>query len=121
MPTVLISPTLGVPAGTQQYRATTADRESLGSTPGAALDALAAQLGPVTSERLVVLIEPRGEDSIPPEQRQRLDELKQLYRLASTGRGTMSAADRDEMERLFDAQFAASERRAAALASEPGA
>ncbi len=103
---------------TSTYRATLDELEAVGSTPGAALDALAARLGSVVSLPMVVSIEPVPDDSTRPDQ-QRLNELKQLYRRASTGQGSMSNVDRDEMERLFDAQFAASERRAEALMGKP--
>ena len=64
----------------------------------------------------MVVIEPVADDALSPEQRRRVDELKKLYRSASTGQGNLSGVEREEMERLFDAQFAASERRAETLA-----
>jgi hypothetical protein len=114
MPTVSIRPNAGSSVADSRFHATTDGRESWGNTPGAALDALAAQLDPGVLQRLFVVIEPLADDDLTPEQRRRLDELKSKYRLSTAGNGEMSTEDRDEMERLFDARFAAAERRALA-------
>ena len=101
--------------GPTQYRATGDNHESVGSTPGVALDALAAQLN--AAMPMSVVVDLPADELFTAAARRRLDHLKQLYRAANDGRATMTDAERDEMEQLFDAEFAASERRAAALAS----
>ena len=120
MPTLLIRSEAAI-TSTTTYRAAFDGTDATGATPGQAMDALMAKVGPVTFARLTVVIEPVDGPSLSAEQRSRLDDLTRLYKPANAGHGIISSAERDEMERLFDAEFAASEQRALALAGRPGA
>jgi len=100
------------------FRAASRGRESVGPTPGAALDSLAQQLNPQESNTLVV-----GQNMSPDEfftaaQQQRLHELLDRRRSALDAGREMAASEKTELEALIDAELDGASRRAAAMVRE---
>jgi hypothetical protein len=98
------------------YRAVAGRRQSVGKTPGEALDAMTAQLPSDESGTLVVVQSLRPDAYFTAEQVRRLDELMMQWR-AARDRGTaISPADQAELDALVKAELDAATRRAEALA-----
>ncbi len=116
MTTIAIVP--DSPAGPQPaFRAVAGGRQSVGRTPGEALDALAAQLGADEAGTLVVVQHLRPDAFFTADQRQRLDELMTRWRAARDAGAALAPADQAELDALVAAELDAAARRAAALAA----
>jgi hypothetical protein len=89
--------------------------QAVGSTPGSALDALAAQLGDSRTGTLVVVQQFRPDEFFSAEQQQRLEELMLHWREARDQGGCLPE-EQAELDNLIDAELAAAARRAAVLA-----
>jgi hypothetical protein len=100
------------------FRASAREGESVGRTPGAALDALTEQLGDATAGTLIVVQNLHGDEFFTDEQRSRLEALLVKWREARQSGETLPAGDKAELEALVDAELDGSGRRAAAMASE---
>jgi hypothetical protein len=92
-----------------RFRALSGTRQSVGATPGEALDALNAELGESERPSIVVVQQMGGDRFFTNEQYERLQHL--LSR-----RDELSDPDRDELERLAREETLASAKRAEALA-----
>ncbi len=90
------------------FRAFSRDRQSTGQTPGAALDALAAEIDLEANGSLVVFLEPRFDEFFSAEQGRRLQELVVRHRAALDSGVPMPAADLVELEDLALAETEAS-------------
>jgi hypothetical protein len=88
------------------FRAVAGRHQSVGRTPGEALDALTAQLGADEAGTLVIVQHLRPDAFFTAEQRQRLGELMARWRAA-----------RDRGDALPPDELEAAARRAAALAA----
>jgi hypothetical protein len=96
----------------------TGRRQSVGLTPGEALDALTAQLGTDEAGTLVVIQHLRPDAFLTADQRQRLGDLLARWR-AARDRGTALPPDEQaELDALVAAEPDATGRRAATLAGE---
>ena len=100
------------------FRAAARGRESIGRTPGAALDALTAQLDENEANTLIVVQSMRPDEYFTAAQQQRLTELLARRRSALDSASEMDAADKAELEVLIDAELEGATRRAAAMVSE---
>ncbi len=114
MTTISIVPEATGPAGTT-YRAVAGQAQSVGRTPGEALDALAAQLGEAETGTLVVVQHLRPDRFFTAEQQQRLAALMDRWRAARDGGGPWSAEEQAELDALVEAEVRAAAERAAAL------
>jgi len=97
----------------ERYRAVAGSHQSVGRTPGEALDALNAELGSAESSSLVVVQQMRPDAYFTEDQYVRLSDL--LERNAE-----LTCAEREELERLVREELLASARRAEALADALG-
>ena len=100
------------------FWASARDHESVGRTPGAALDELTRQLGDQESGTLVVVQNFRPDAFFSAAQQTRLQELLSIWRAARSGGRPMSAIERAELQTLVDQELDASARRSEALARE---
>jgi hypothetical protein len=115
MTTIAILPETVGPTGTT-YRAVAAQAQSVGKTPGEALDALTAQLDEAEAGTLVVVVQQQRPDRFfTAQQQQRLAELMGRWRAARDAGGPWSAADQAELDALVAAELQATATRAAAL------
>jgi hypothetical protein len=115
MTTIAIVP--DSPAGPEPaFRAVGAGRQSVGRTPGEALDAIAAQLRSEESGTLVVVQHLWPDAFFTADQRRRLDELMSGWRTARDAGMHLPPADQAELDALVDAELEAATRRAAAIA-----
>ena len=105
-------------AANGSFRAATRGRESVGRTPGAALDALAEQLDEKESNTLIVVQNMWPDEFFNAAQQQRLGELLAKRRAALDGAREMDASDRAELEALVDAELDGATRRATAMVNE---
>src|SRR5438105_3689279 len=86
-----------------RFRAVSRGRESVGPTPGAALDSLAKQLNPQESNTLIVVQNMSPDEFFTAAQQQRLHHLLALRRLALDAGREMDPAEKAELEELIDA------------------
>lgn len=97
------------------YRAVAGQRQSVGRTPGEALDTLAGQLPVGESGTLVVVQHMRPDEFFTAEQRARLDLLMERWRHARDGRHALSAEEHAELDALVALELEGTTRRAEAL------
>src|SRR5213078_810786 len=83
------------------FRAASRGRESVGPTPGAALESL-AQLDPSESNTLIVVQSMHPDEFFTAQQQQRLGELLARRRSALDAGRQMEAADETELQTLID-------------------
>jgi hypothetical protein len=114
MTTIAIVPESLAPTG-RTYRAVAGRRQSVGKTPGEALDGLTAQLGEDESGTLVIVQHMRPDAFFSAAQQQRLTALMERQRAARAGGTPLSAAEQAELEGLVAAEVEAATRRAEAL------
>ncbi len=114
MTTISILPEISGPAGTT-YRAVAGKSQSVGRTPGEALDALTAQLPDSEASTLVVVQQMRPDRFFTEQQQQRLAELMAKWRAARDAGTPWPAEDQSELNSLVDAELQAATERAAAL------
>jgi hypothetical protein len=117
MTTITILPEPQTGNGTA-YRAVAGRHQSLGRTPGAALDTLAAQLGEQEAGTLVVVQRMRGDRFFTAEQQRRLAELMERWRAARDAGQALSAEEQAELDALVAAELEAAIQRAASLLRE---
>lgn len=116
MPTIAILPEA---AGTgRAYRAIAGAMQSVGKTPGEALDALTAQLDDRETGTLIVVQQQRPDRYFTAAQQQRLTELMNCWRTARDTGSPWSADDQSEPEALTEAELQASAERAASLVKQ---
>ncbi len=101
--------------GSIMYRAVGGARQAVAETPGAALDALTAQLPSGETGTLVVIQNHRPDQFFSAEQQRRLIDLMQRWRSARDSGAGLSHAEQAELKELVDAEVEASGKRAAAL------
>jgi hypothetical protein len=104
--------------GALAYCAVAGDKRSQGSTAGAALDALTAQLSAEEAGTLVIVQTLSPDRFFNAAQQQRLAELMERWRKARDQGQTLPAEEQDELNGLVEAEVRASAARAAALADE---
>jgi hypothetical protein len=96
-----------------RFCAVAGKRQSLGRTPGEALDALNAQLGESESGSLIIIQQMQSDPYFSEEQYLRMRQL--LDR-----RDSLSDTEREELESLVKAELVASAQRTQALADALG-
>lgn len=101
-----------------RFRASADHKESVGNTPGAALDALTAQLDPAETATIIVVQKFQGDQFFTEVQQLRMEELLAKWRAARDSGKALAPADQAELEALVDAELDGSARRASAIASE---
>jgi hypothetical protein len=104
--------------GTVTYFAMGNDKRSHGATAGEALDALTQQLTEHETGTIVVIQSQRPDGFFDAEQQRRLGELMARWRSCRATAQAMSSDEGAELDKLVDAELAASSARAAALADE---
>ena len=103
----------------ETFRAAARNRQSVGRTPGAALDALTAQLDASETGTMVVLQSLRPDEFFTASQQARLKELLGKQRSARDGSGAaLSTAEQSELEALVDAELEGAAARASAMVRE---
>lgn len=102
------------------FRAIWRDRESVGKTAGAALDALTGQMKPSDSAALVFIQNLRPDAFFTEVQQLRLQELLTRQNAMKASGAAMSADEQRELEDLVFAELDGSAGRAAAMADEMG-
>lgn len=111
-----------VPVTTDQggiaYHAVAGPHTSSGQTPGAALDALTAQLPEAETSTLVVVQSLRADRYFSAIQQQRLAELMHRWRLARDQQRELAPEEQIELERLMIAELEAATNRASDLADK---
>jgi hypothetical protein len=100
------------------FRAAARGHESVGNTPGAALDALACQLSDRDANTFVVVQNMRPDEFFTAAQQDRLSELLAVRRAAQQGGRQLDTADEAELELLVQAELDGAARRAAAMIQE---
>ncbi len=114
MTTIAIVPETAGDAGTT-YRAVAGNAQSVGKTPGEALDALTSQLDEAETGTLVVVQQLRPDRFFTAQQQQRLAELMSGWRAARDSGAPWSADQQAELDALVEAELRAATERAAAL------
>ena len=97
------------------YRAVAGAAQSVGRTPGEALDALTSQLDAKAMGTLVIVQQFQPDEFFTEEQQQRLGELMARWRAARDAGTTLPRDQQAELEALVQAELKASGQRAAAL------
>ena len=100
------------------YRGLAGDKQSLGNTPGEALDALTPQLTDDGTGLLVVVQSLRPDRFFGAEQQRRLAELMGHWRTAQDQGKSLSPAQQAELDALVEAELRASVDRAAVFAND---
>jgi|SRR5436853_3057556 len=106
--------------GHVSYRAVAGVKHSSGMTPGAALDALTAQLSADETSTLVIVQSLRPDRFFTAAQQRRLDHLMARWRSARDQDTSLSADEQAELEALVAAELEAATHRAATLADAVG-
>lgn len=104
-----------LPASGKKYRAIAGKQQSVGDTPGEALDALTSQMSDQESGTLLVVQQMRPDRFFNETQQKRLAELMTRWRTARDQGTALSAAEQAELEQLTAAELEAATHRAAAL------
>ena len=100
------------------YRAIAGKLQSVGRTPGEALDGLTAQLGEEEAGTLVIVQSQRPDRFFSADQQQRLAQLMQQWRAARDAGTSLPPLAQRELEALTRAELEAATRRAQALIDE---
>jgi hypothetical protein len=101
-----------------RFRAAVRGLETVGRTPGAALDALAEQLDENEGNTLIVVQGMRPDEFFTARQQQRLAELLAQRRTALDDGRQLTPAEEAELEALVAAELDGAAGRAAAMVSE---
>jgi hypothetical protein len=101
-----------------QFRAAARGRESVGSTPGSALDALAGQLDESETNSFVVVQNLRPDEYFTAAQQQRLGELLAARRHAQDQGKELEPAVQAELEALIEVELEGATKRTAAMLKE---
>jgi hypothetical protein len=94
------------------YRAVGGNAQAVGRTAGEAIDALTARLPDDEGGTLLIVRDLRPDRFFGAEQRRRLEELMGRWRAARDAGGELPVEERDELQRLADAEVEATARRA---------
>jgi len=100
------------------YRAVAGARESVGSTPGKALDGLIDLLDEGDSGTLVIVQHLRPDRFFTEEQQERMGELMSRWRTARDAGETLTPAEEAELESLVEEEVQAARRRAQVALAE---
>ena len=92
---------------TTTYRAVAGSVQSVGKTPGQALDALTAQIGTIDSSSLILVRQAQPDEFFTAEQQQRLAELMSRWRAARGGGPALTPEERTELDALAQAELRA--------------
>jgi hypothetical protein len=103
-------------SATTNYRALAGRLQSVGQTPGQALDALAAQLGDTDNGTLIVVQQGGPDCFFTAQQQQRLADLMARWQTARDTGTPLPGTEQAELEALVDAEVRAAGQRATALA-----
>jgi hypothetical protein len=109
-----------VTPGSVEYRAVAGEKESLGRTPGEALDAIACQLTEEESGTIVIVQNWRPDRFFSAEQRNRLAVLMSRWREARDAGRELAPDEQSELEALVEAEERAATKRAKAISDESG-
>ena len=101
-----------------KYRAVAGKRQSLGKTPGEALDSITTLLGEQESGTLIVVQQMRPDRFFDTAQQSRLAELMMHWRTARDRSESLSVEETAELDALVAAELEASTKRAAELLRE---
>jgi hypothetical protein len=101
------------------FRAMAREKESIGPTPGAALDALTEQLGD-DAGTLVVVQRFQPDVFFSAGQQRRLEELMTKWRAARDAKTHLAPDEQTELEALVDAELDGATQRTAAIVRELG-
>lgn len=102
-------------AGGSRFRATSGQHQSVGKTPGEALDAITSQLNDSESSSLAVVLQMRPDRFFTETQEKRLANLMQQWRSARDSGMPFSPVEQAELEQLTAAELAGATQRAASL------
>jgi hypothetical protein len=102
------------------FRASSCGRESVGKTPGAALDALTDQMQPSETSTLIVIQNHKADVFFTASQQDRLQELLNIREKCELSGNAMVPSERSELESLIAQELDGTARRAAAMADELG-
>lgn len=116
MTTVSILPE-PAPFSGAKFRAVAGRRQSVGKTPGEALDALSELLGDQESGTLCVIQQMKPDRFFTEAQRTRMADLMGRWRTARDAGATLPPDDQVELDQLVAAELNASALRATALLS----
>ena len=105
-------------SGGVAYRAISGRKQSTGKTAGEALDALTSSLQDDDSAALVIVQHQRPDQFFTSEQRLRLQELMERWRVARESAAALSTADQAELDDLIEAELRATGARTAMLLRE---
>ena len=108
----------GADVSGSRFRASARGRESVGRTPGEALDALAGQLTEEEAGTLVVVQNMKPDRFFTAAQQRRLADLMGRWREARDAGRQLDGAAQQELEDLAAAELRASGLRAEAMARE---
>jgi hypothetical protein len=114
MTTISIIPD-GTGSSYGNYRAVAGSRQSVGRTAGEALDALTAQLDDAEATTLVIVHHFLPDQYFTAEQRQRLEELMNRWRVARDTGTALAPAEQAELDALVETELRAATARSAAL------
>lgn len=101
-----------------QYRAVGGGIQTVGRSPGEALDSLTARLAPSESGTVIVIQSFAPDQFFSAADRQRLADLTARWRDARDSGGCLNPAEQAELERLTQAEQDAALRRTAELRRE---
>jgi len=104
--------------GETKYRAIAGMQQSVGNTPGQALDAIAATLPQGDAGTLVVVQQFRPDSFFSEAERHRLEFLMSRWRIVRDRGSTFLESEHRELESLIDAEIRAATARAAAVIQE---
>ncbi len=119
MTTISIMPE-STSTGDRTYRAVAGQIQSVGKTPGEALDALTSQLGEAETGTLLVVQNLRPDRFFTAQQQQRLAELMRRWRAARDAGTALPPEEQAELDALVEAELRGAAARAAALLSQQG-
>ena len=114
MNTVSILP-ISDPSGENNYRAISGSLNSVGKTPGQALDALTSQLDEAEFRALLFLNSFNPDRFFDAKQQQRLGDLMNLWRSARDRGDALLLEQQTELDLLVDAELKAATPRTEAL------
>ena len=100
------------------YRAVAGNRESVGRTPGEALDAMTSQLDEDESGTIVIVQHLHSDRFFSAAQRERLGVLMTRWREARDSGGELAPDEQSELEGLVEAEERAAAKRAEAILRE---
>ena len=105
-------------SGQVTYRAIAGRRQSVGKTPGEALDALTTTLPEKETGTLVIVQHQRPDEFFTAEQQALLKELMARWRTARDGGAVLPPAEQAELDALVETEVRAASQRTAALLRE---